>query len=177
MNGKKAGKSQGRQGKGFLGLALFAVIFGVVLKLSPERAPAVVSTSWEYFLEMMSIFPAVMILMGLFMVWVSQDLVLKYMGKSAGLKGILLSIVLGALPTGPMYAAFPLAMALRKKGARVLNIVVFLSAWACIKIPQELVELQFLGLKFMLVRLILTVIFVIGMGKIMELILEKDEVR
>jgi uncharacterized membrane protein YraQ (UPF0718 family) len=172
MNGKKDGTSPGRQGKGLLGLALFAVIFGLVLKLSPERAPAVVSTSWDYFLEMMSILPAVMILMGLFMVWVSQDLVLKYMGKSAGLKGILLSIVLGALPTGPMYAAFPLAMALRKKGARVLNIVAFLSAWACIKIPQELVELQFLGLKFMLVRLILTVIFVIGMGKVMELILE-----
>jgi uncharacterized membrane protein YraQ (UPF0718 family) len=48
-----------------------------------------------------------------------------------------------------------------------------LSAWACIKIPQELVELQFLGLKFMTLRLSLTIIFVILMGLIAEKIYER----
>ena len=63
-------------------------------------------------------------------------------------------------------------MALIKKGASVSNIVIFLSAWACIKIPQELVELQFLGIKFMAARLILTIIFVAIMGIFIERLID-----
>jgi len=64
-------------------------------------------------------------------------------------------------------------LALKNKGASITNIIIFLSAWACIKIPQELVEIQFLGLKFMMARLVLTIIFVTIMGKIIENIIEK----
>ena len=113
-----------------------------------------------------------MVIMGLFSVFVSKELVVKYLGKTSGIKGILLAIFFGALPTGPLYVAFPLAVALRSKGASISNIVIFLSAWACIKIPQELVELQFLGIKFMAVRLILTLIFVVIMGMFIEKIIE-----
>ena len=154
--------------KNLIALALLTIISLIVLKEFPDKSSMVLSTSLDYFKEMMVILPAVMILMGLFMVWASKDLVLKYMGKTSGLKGVSVSIFLGALPTGPLYAAFPLAIALKKKGASITNIVIFLSAWACIKIPQELVEVQFLGLKFMMVRLILTIIFVTIMGKIIE---------
>ena len=97
---------------------------------------------------------------------------MKYIGEASGMKGILLSLTLGALPTGPLYIAFPMAAALIRKGAKISNIVIFLSAWACIKIPQEIVELQFLGLHFMLSRLILTIAFVIIMGLLIEMIMK-----
>jgi uncharacterized membrane protein YraQ (UPF0718 family) len=90
------------------------------------------------------------------------------LGKTSGAKGPLVAIFFGALPTGPLYIAFPMAAALIRKGARVSNVVVFISAWACIKIPQELVELRFLGFKFMGARLILTIFFVIFMGLLIE---------
>ncbi|MEA1973384.1 MAG: hypothetical protein U9N34_08850, partial [Candidatus Cloacimonadota bacterium] len=67
--------------------------------------------------------------------------------------------------------AFPMAQALRKKGASYTNIVIFLSAWACIKIPQELVEMQFLGAKFMIVRFGLTIVFITIMGMIIDKIM------
>lgn len=124
---------------------------------------------------MMIVLPAVMILMGLFAVFISDETVVKYLGKTSGVKGIALALLLGALPTGPLYVAFPLAATLIKKGARISNIIVFLSAWACIKLPQELVELQFLGGDFMVTRLILTIIFVILMGYIIEKIMEWNE--
>jgi len=120
----------------------------------------------------MVILPAVMIIMGLFAVFIPSETVVKYLGKTSGIKGIALSILIGTLPTGPLYVAFPMAATLLKKGARVSNIIVFLSAWACIKIPQELVEFQFLGAEFMALRLILTIIFVIIMGLIIERIIE-----
>ena len=141
---------------------------------TPPIASSVDTTSlvWKFFVEMIMILPAVMILMGLFAVFVSKDMVVKYLGKTSGVKGILLGLFFGALPTGPLYVAFPLAAALIKKGARISNIIIFLSAWACIKIPQEMVELQFLGFKFMLVRLTLTILFVVFMGIFIEKIIE-----
>jgi len=138
----------------------------------PSKRGEVAEETWNFLVEMITILPAVMILMGIFTVWVSREKVVLYLGKKSGLKGIFLSIIFGSLPTGPLYAAFPLAQSLLKKGASVTNIVIFLSAWACIKIPQELVELQFLGIKFMSLRLALTIIFVSLMGFSIEKIIQ-----
>jgi len=153
-----------------LGITLSITI--ILLSIFPDRRDIVFTTSWEFFLEMIWILPAVMILTGLFMVWVSKDMVVKYLGRTSGIKGFFLSLLFGALPTGPLYVAFPISAALIKKGARISNIIIFLSAWACIKIPQEMVELQFLGTKFMVLRLILTIIFVIIMAISTERLIE-----
>ena len=154
----------------FLGISI--IVTGVLMLIFPDKREAMATSSWRFFTEMIWILPAVMILMGLFAVWVPQETVVKYLGKSSGIKGIALALIFGALPTGPLYIAFPLAAGLIKKGARVSNIVIFLSAWACIKIPQEMVELQFLGAKFMTARLVLTIVFVIIMGISIEKITE-----
>jgi len=131
-----------------------------------------ITIAWGYFVQMMMILPAVMVMIGLFSVWVSEEMVIKYLGRTSGVKGISLAILFGALPTGPLYIAFPIAAALLKKGASISNVIVFLSAWACIKLPQEMMELQFLGWKFMALRLVLTVVFVSIMGVSMEHIIE-----
>jgi len=157
------------------GYALFSVILiaaAIILWIFPDKVSAATTTTWDYFLEMIMILPAVMIIMGLFSVFVSRELVVKYMGKTSGIKGILLAVFFGALPTGPLYVAFPLAVALKNKGASISIIVIFLSAWACIKLPQELVELQFLGIEFMAARLVLTIILVAIMGLFIERLIE-----
>ncbi|NJE55041.1 permease [Thermococcus sp. 21S9] len=156
----------------FLGAVV--VITAVLLLMFPEKRTPVFSASKDYLVEMLLVMPAVMVLMGLFSVFVPDELIVKYLGKSSGLKGMLIAILIGAFPTGPLYVAFPIAASLLKKGARVASVVVFLSAWACIKIPQELVELQFLGLRFMVTRLALTIVFVIAMGLLMEKILGRE---
>ncbi|MCK4575003.1 permease [candidate division WOR-3 bacterium] len=156
----------------FLGITLIIAI--ILLLIFPNRRDAVITTSWKFLIEMIWILPAVMVLMGLFAVWMSKETVIKYLGKTSGIKGISLAILFGALPTGPLYVAFPMAAALIKKGARISNVIIFLSAWACIKIPQEMVELQFLGPKFMVSRLVLTIIFVVIMGVSVERIIERS---
>ncbi len=171
---KKARKSIIR---GYIILAVALIAVGILLSLFPDKATTATNTTWNYFLEMIMILPAIMVIMGLFSVFVSKELVVKYLGKTSGFTGILLAMILGALPTGPLYIAFPLAVALKNKGASVSKIVVFLSAWACIKIPQELVELQFLGVKFMAARLILTIIFVAMMGWFVERAIEWSDNR
>ncbi len=152
-------------------LAAALAAAATLLLLFPDRQAAAAATAWEYLREMIAILPAVMILMGLFSVFVSQEQVVRHLGEASGIKGFMVAILLGSLPTGPLYVAFPLAAALLKKGARISNVVIFLSAWACIKIPQEMVELQFLGWQFMTTRLILTIVFVILMAVSVETLL------
>ncbi|HDJ23875.1 MAG TPA: hypothetical protein ENF17_08315 [Candidatus Aminicenantes bacterium] len=158
-------------------LVIVLAVAVVLLGFFPEKRVVVTRVSWKFFVELILILPAVMVLMGLFSVFISRETVVKYLGKTSGLKGFLLALFFGALPTGPLYVAFPLAAVLIQKGARRANIVIFLSAWACIKIPQEVVELQFLGLKFMAARLALITIFVILMGLIIERIINWTEQR
>lgn len=168
-----------KQKKGMKGdliiLGIILIITVILLSIFPDRKGPVISISWDFFIEMMLILPAVMVILGLFAVFVPKETVVKYLGKTSGIKGIILAIILGALPTGPLYIAFPMSAALLKKGAKISNIVVFLSAWACIKIPQEMVELQFLGPQFMILRLTLTIIFVIIMGISIEKIIEWND--
>lgn len=62
------------------------------------------------------------------------------------------------MPTGPMFIAFPIAAELLRKKASIDNVIIFLGVWASLKIPQLGVEVQFLGIKFTVIRFILTLI-------------------
>ena len=152
----------------YIAMAIVIIAATIALLAFPDKSGPVLNVSKNYLMELAMVLPAVMIIIGLFSVWVSNETVVKYIGRSSGAKGIFFSIVLGMLPTGPIYIAFPMAVALLKKGAKVSNIIIFISAWACIKLPQELMEVQFLGIEFTLLRLSLTIIFVVLMGVIIE---------
>ena len=149
-------------------------IAAVLLWAYPERQDAVMTTTRSYLVEMVLIFPAVMLLLGLFNEWISDEMVVQYLGDRSGLTGVGLAIGLGSTPTGPLYVAFPIAADLLKKNARVANVVVFLTAWACLKLPQELVEIQFLGWRFTALRLGLTALVAVGMGVVIEAVLPEE---
>jgi len=70
---------QGIKIKNFVGLGISALILLAILMIFPDKSPAVISASWTYFKEMMIILPAIMVLMGLFLVWVSKEMVIKYL--------------------------------------------------------------------------------------------------
>lgn len=146
-------------------LILLIPVFVALVVVFPEKGGAARHVAWEYFKEMAMILPAVFIIMGLVSVWVEREFIVKFLGEESGVKGVVLSFILGSIPMGPLYVAFPLAAVLLKKGAKVANIIIFLSAWACIKLPAELVELQFLGWKFTLVRYLATLVVVVALSE------------
>ena len=127
-----------------------------------------IRNSLQFLWEVLKIVPSVMVLMGLFDVWVPRKLVEESIGHGSGMRGILFTILLGTAAAGPIYAAFPVALSLHKKGARLANIGIFLGTWAAIKIPMILMESSFIGLRFALIRLSLTIPGVIGVGLLME---------
>lgn len=128
----------------------------------------------DYFKEMAIIMPPVFILMGLIEVWIPKDKIKEWLGKDSGVRGAMISIALGTLPTGPLYVSFPMTASLLRSGASVNNMVLFLGSWAALKIPQLMIEIKFLGLSFTLLRFTLTLISLIIMGVIMDVTLKKN---
>lgn len=150
---------------------LIGLIFIPLAIWLPDTAKQSSLVIKDYFKEMVLIMPPVFILMGLFEIWTPKDKIQKWLGSGSGIKGIGISFVLGTLPTGPLYAAFPMASSLLKKGARISNMVIFLGSWAALKIPQLIIEIKFLGTSFTFLRFVLTLTTIVIIGMLMELLL------
>jgi uncharacterized membrane protein YraQ (UPF0718 family) len=126
---------------------IFLILFFPKIGLSATKL------SFKSLLEMLSVLPPIFILLGLLDVWVKRESMVKYMGEGSGIIGVLLAYVIGSAAAGPLYAAFPVAGVLLKKGSKLSNVFIMLGAWSTTKIPLVLFEAASLGLKFMLVRL------------------------
>jgi uncharacterized membrane protein YraQ (UPF0718 family) len=158
---------------------LFALLvvstYAVMLAIKPVMGMASLKNSLYFVREMILIMPVIFILTALLDMWVPKEKILKYLGKDAQIKGIILSFVLGSISAGPIYAAFPLCVMLHRKGASVRNLVIILSAWAVIKVPMLLNEMKFLGFQFMAFRWILTIIAIIAFSWITALLVKDKD--
>ena len=123
---------------------------------------------WMFFKEMILFLPLMFILIGLFDVWVPRENIEKHIGKESGWKGTGLVILLATLQAGPLYGAFPFAYILWKKGCSIRNVFIYLGAFSTIKIPMLTFEIGFLGMKFSLLRTLITLPVFILIGYLME---------
>ena len=130
---------------------------------------------WEFLKEMIIALPVMFVLIGLFDVWVSKEKVQKHIGDSSGIKGILLVILLAFVQAGPLYAAFPVAYILKKKGTSSVNIFIYLSSYTMAKVPMLTFEIGFLGLKFSILRLLLSIPVFILIGIFMVKYFDKQK--
>lgn len=128
-------------------------------------------------LEMLSVLPPIMILLGLMDVWIKREVLMKYMGENSGIMGIALSMLIGSLAAGPMYAAFPFTIVLLKKGAKFSNIIIFMNSWCVTKISTLLFEISALGFKFTMIRLLIDIPGVILMGYLVYYFMGKKELK
>ncbi|MHC1696169.1 MAG: permease [Eubacteriales bacterium] len=137
---------------------LLLVGYIVLLVFFPETGVKSLLLTWDNLLEMLSVMPAIFILLGLLDVWVKRETMVKYMGEGSGFIGVLLAYLMGAVAAGPLYAAFPVAIVLIKKGSKLSNALVMLGAWSTMKIPLLMFEASSLGVRFMLIRLVMDIV-------------------
>ena len=150
-----------------LGLAVGTSILFV---LDRGKSVSAALTAKRYLVEMLSILPPILVLLGLFESWVPKTWVEKAMGPGSGTRGAVVSVLVGTAAMGPLYVAFPVGLALLKKGASLFNVCVFLCVWASIKIPMILFEVKFLGVEFSLLRLVLTVPAILVISGLMNIL-------
>ncbi len=158
--------------KYFLVLVVLDIVISGFYPLVGQKSIAI---TWSNTVEMLSIIPPIFILLGLLDVWVQRDTMIKLMGEKSGLLGIMIAFLLGSAAAGPLYAAFPIAGVLLKKGSKFSNVLIFISAWSTTKIPMLLFEASSLGWKFMITRFVINILGIILIAYIIERLLSKKD--
>ena len=155
---------------------LMLLISLAILLVSPETGGNVFRLTGNNLLEMASVLPPIFILLGLLDVWVERETMVRYMGKGSGIKGAILGFLLGSAAAGPLYAAFPIAVVLLKKGAKLSNVFLFIGAWATTKLPLLLFEAANLGARYMLIRFVFNVIGIVLIAFLLEKSLTRQDI-
>lgn len=154
---------------------LLAAVNTALLIALPETGKKSLELTWKNLLEMLSVLPPIFILLGLMDVWVKRETMVKYMGERSGIIGVLLAFLIGSAAAGPLYAAFPVAGVLLKKGSKLSNVLIMLGAWSTTKIPLILFEASSMGWKFMLLRFALDIAGIAAIAFFTEKVLSKKE--
>ena len=115
----------------------------------------------SFSLDMLKILPCAFILIGLFEVWVKRETVERHLGEESGVRGYMWGVLLAGTTVGGLYVAFPVAYSLYTKGARLSVIFTYLGASAICRIPMAIFEASFLGIKFTIIRLLVSLPLVI----------------
>ena len=147
----------------FLIFIIFAQIFNFEIGQSISR------NFIKFTVAMLKILPAAFILIGLFEVWIKRQTIEKHLGENSNWRGYFWAILLSTTTVGGIYISFPIAAVLYNKGAKLSIIFTYIGAAAVCRVPMTIFEASFLGMKFTLIRLFVSLPLII----ISSLMLEK----
>ena len=106
-----------------------------------------------------------LILTGMLQVLIQQEVVSRYFGREAGLRGIVIAAVAGVLtPGGPMVSV-PLLVALAHSGAGLPALVAYMTSWSLFGIQRIIAwEAPLMGWRFVIVRVVPSLAFPVVAG-------------
>ncbi len=142
-------------------LSIYTIIILLSIPLDYDPGKQIGKNFLSFLIEMIKLLPFVFILIGLFDVWVKKEFVEKHLGRDSNALSYLWAVLLAGPIAGGMIAAFPISYALFQKGAKMSVIFTFIGAAAVCRIPMTLFEASFLGIKFTIIRLVVSIPLVI----------------
>lgn len=92
------------------------------------------------------------VIAGLVQVLIPKDLILRWLGVQAGIKGILIGCAAGGLMPGAPYAVFPIVAGFYRAGAGLGAVVGFISAWSLWSVSRLPMEMALIEPRAALVR-------------------------
>ncbi len=81
-------------------LLVVALIYLLLFTINMEKATLSVKNSGYYIKEMLMIMPVVFLLTALIEAWVPKEMIIEHLGDESGLKGSLISLLLGSISAG-----------------------------------------------------------------------------
>lgn len=151
----------------------FALFIGWSFATGQDQGQAVWGNFTKFALTMLKLLPPAFLLIGLFDVWVSREMVEKNFGKAGGPMKYVWSVLLAATTVGGTFVAFPVAHALHAKGARYSAVLAYVSSASLVMVPMTIIEASILGIRFSAVRLAVSVPLVILSSSIMGRYLQR----
>jgi uncharacterized membrane protein YraQ (UPF0718 family) len=113
----------------------------------------------------------IIVIIGLFLAFVSPTEVIKFAGEQAGFAGILIIAVAGAILYIPALISFPLAASLLQSGAGVAAVAAFITTLTMVGVVTLPMEIKELGKRMAFLRNGLSFIIAILIALIMGVIL------
>lgn len=154
-----------------------AAVTAAVLIFRRETGLNALRHTGDNLLDILSVIPPIFILLGLLDVWVPRETIIRLMGERSGWLGAFLAFFMGSAAAGPLYAAFPVAGVLLKKGSKLSNVWIFVGAWSTTKLPLLLFEASAMGLSYMALRLAIDIAGIILIALLLERLLGPGEKR
>ena len=145
----------------FLAISVYFVFLLISFLLGFSPGKQIGYNFFSFSIEMLKILPCAFVLIGLFEVWVKKEKVEKHLGRKSGFIAYIWVILLAGTTVGGLYVAFPVAYSLYNKGGKLSVIFTYLGAAAICRIPMTIFEASFMGIKFSLVRLAVSIPLVI----------------
>ncbi len=142
-----------------LSIYIAFVLFSFIINFDPGKQIGINFITFS--VSMIKILPCAFILIGLFEVWVKHETIEKHFGKSSGIKGYILGVLLASTTVGGLYVSFPVAYSLHNKGAKLSVIFTYIGASAVCRIPMITFEVSFMGIKFTTIRLLVSLPLII----------------
>ena len=125
----------------------------------------------KQFINILPTLLSVIILISIVLYFVSDKVLMEYLGADAGITAYFSAAILGAVAILPGFIAYPLAAILVKSGVSLSVIAVFITTLKMVGILTIPIEKRYFGLKITLMRNALSFIGAIVVGTAMALIL------
>lgn len=152
-------------------LLLAVALWCWAASVSPDRAFEALGVTLRTFGSVLPLVIAVMGLIGLIQALVRPERISGLLGREAGWRALWLAAVCGMVLIGPAYLIFPLLMSLHRQGARWAVVATILASYA-VKIQMIPLEVGFLGWRFSVARALLTLLFAVPFGLLVEWLVE-----
>jgi len=153
------------------------LMYVVAFAVSPDFVRQGLKISYDIFIDpnigLIPLIVTATLIAGLVQAAIPKEVIANFLGKEAGLKGIALGSVLGSVVPGGPYVVFPLLGGLYRAGAGVGTVIAFVTAWSLISLSRIPMEIPFLGIKIVALRLALSLILPIVLGVLGEMIFSK----
>jgi uncharacterized membrane protein YraQ (UPF0718 family) len=125
----------------------------------------------KQFLAILPTLLSVIILISIVLYFVSDELLMEYMGEKAGWGAYFAAALIGSVSILPGFIAYPLSGILVQTGVSLSVIAVFITTLKMVGILTIPIEKRYFGLKVAIIRNLLSFIGAIVVGAIMALIL------
>ena len=149
--------------RGLLFPALVLVAYGILFAVMPDKAALGLKSSGNIIVNMIVPLILVFILMLLLNLFLKPAQIVKFFGREAGVKGVILSTAAGIISAGPIYAWYPLLKDLREKGAANSLLAIFLGNRA-VKPFLLPIMISYFGWLYVLILTVFTVLGSIVVG-------------
>ena len=116
-------------------------------------------TGLNMLIEILPLLLLAFIVAGMVQVLIPKEILSKWVGTEAGLRGIFIGSVAGGFCPGGPFVSLPIAVGLVRSGASIGTIIAFLTGWSLWAFARLPMEVGILGWKITLIRFLSTFIF------------------